>query len=158
MKNIKQNIKKAIKAYEKEYKRKLSLDAMWEDWYELSKYLDPNEISVEFPQLDEGHGAITICSYYIPTLKYPIILDWEVSSQYEDENDLIDSIARLEEKGIEIENSLKPIPPEIRDDISVLTDYSYDNEHKHWQECNHSDKKTHIFNQIKRIKKWLNTK
>lgn len=157
MNNIKTNIKKAIKEYKKEYGQGLSLNSMWEDWYVISHLLEANNINVEFCQLDEGSGATTMCNYYIPALHYAVILDWDVSSQYENEDDLIDTIAEQEEKGRKIEQNFKDIS-KIKDDLTTLVKYSWENEEKHYQESEPTDRKTHIFSHVKRINKWLKQK
>lgn len=154
MKNIKTNIKKTIKQYEKEHKTKLNLNEMWRDWHFLSYYLNKNKINSNFLQIEEGDSSSTIATYYILAIQKAIILDWDVSSQYEDEKDLIDSITKLEEEGQQLEQSLKNTL-ETKKDLTILVEYSLDNEKKHYQESNKIDKKTHIFKVIKRINQWL---
>lgn len=52
MNNIKTNIKKAIKKFEKENGRKPDLGAMWEDWFRLSVMLTDQNINTQFEELD----------------------------------------------------------------------------------------------------------
>ncbi len=107
MNKIKTNIKKALKEFKKEYKQNVALDAMWENWYQLSWILDKNGISIQFSQIDEGCGSSTIATYWVTPIQKVVVLDWDVSSQYEDLDDLIDTIANLEEEGIKIEQYIK---------------------------------------------------
>lgn len=157
MNNIKTNIKKAIKKFEKENGRKPDLGAMWEDWFRLSVMLTDQNINTQFEELDMGSGRETIATYYCHGLKNRIILDWDVSSQYEDMDNLIDTIAGLEEEGIKIEQDFKNIS-EIRETLSKTLEYLFDSEKKHYEESSKEEKKNHIYKLARDVKNWLNKK
>ena len=44
----------------------------------------------------------------------------------------------------------------IKHSINNLVEYLYINEVKHYDECNKEEQKTHIFNDIKKVEKWIN--
>lgn len=157
MNNIKTKIKKAIKDFEKEYGRKLNLDRMWENWARLSVKLTDQNINVRFEELDMGSGGETIATYYCHGLRNTIILDWDVSSQYENIDDLINTIADLEEEGIKIEKNFKDIS-EIRDTLSQTLDYLFESEEKHYKESSKREKIGHIYTLASDVKDWLNKK
>lgn len=154
MNKIKTNIKKALKEFKKEYKRNVALDEMWTDWNYLSQTLDKNDISTQFSQIDEGYGNSTIATYWVPTLQKAVVLDWDISSQYEDMDNLIDTIAHLEKEGIKIEQDFKNIS-EIRETLAQTLDYLFDSEKKHYEESSKEEKKNHIYKLAKDVKKWL---
>lgn len=106
---LRQNIKKAIKDFTKQYGHPpiTKPQVYGSFWNNLAWKLDRNDIVTQFTEVSSGEcDFYVMATYWSKKLEYSIVLSWDCENDFENEKELIDYIEKKEKEGKAIEKSI----------------------------------------------------